>query len=108
MQFLRKTTYHKEHVLHSRKQGRSLSMPELTIELPDDVFATLRRTPDELGQKARLLMAIDRYRRGLISQGRASEIAGVTRAELIDALAVFRIDVIDVDFDEIQRELGRA
>lgn len=75
--------------------------PEVTIELPDDVYATLRRSPLEVKKEVRLAAAIDWYRRGLISQGRAAELAGMSRAEFIDALAARRIDVFQVDFDEL-------
>ena len=50
--------------------------------------------------------AIDWYRRGLLSQGGAAEIAGVSRADFIDALAARRIEVVQLEGDELRRELG--
>jgi len=47
----------------------------------------------------RLAAAIDWYRRGVIFQGRAAEIAGVARADFIDALAARWIEVVQIDFD---------
>ena len=83
-------------------------MIQVTIELPDDVYATLRRSPVEVKKEMRLAAAIDWYRRGLVSQGRAAEVAGVSRAELIDALAARKIDVMQVDFEELEAELSRG
>jgi predicted HTH domain antitoxin len=83
-------------------------MLHVTIELPDDVYATLRRSPAEVKREMRLASAIDWYRRGLVSQGRAAEVAGVSRAEFIDALATRKIDVFQVDFDELQAEVERG
>jgi predicted HTH domain antitoxin len=83
-------------------------MPVVTIDLPEEVYATLRRSPRELAQDVRLAAAIDWYRRGLISQGRGAEIAGVARADFIDALAARKIDVVQVDLDALERDLERA
>jgi predicted HTH domain antitoxin len=83
-------------------------MTRVTIELPDETVAALKRSPEELGNEVRLASAIDWYRRGLISQGRAAEIAGVPRSEFLDALGARKIDVFQVDFEELRRESGRG
>jgi predicted HTH domain antitoxin len=86
----------------------SNAMTRVTIELPDETFATLKRSPEEVGSEMRLASAIDWFRRGLISQGRAAEIAGVSRSQFLDALAARKIDVLQVDFEELKRESGRG
>jgi predicted HTH domain antitoxin len=83
-------------------------MTTVTIELPDGVFSTLRRSPREVEKEVRLAAAIDWYRRGLISQGRAAEIAGIPRADFIDALAAREIEVAQIDFDALDRDLARG
>jgi predicted HTH domain antitoxin len=83
-------------------------MTTVTIELPDETFATLKRSPEEVGREIRLASAIDWYQRGVVSQGRAAEIAGVPRGEFVDALAARRIDVFQVDLAELRRESGRG
>ena len=60
-------------------------MTTITIEMPDDVFATLRRSPDELARDVRQAVAIQWYSQGLISQGKAAEIAGLDRTEFFTA-----------------------
>ena len=45
----------------------------------------------------RLAAAIEWYRQGVISQGRGAEIAGIPRADFIDALAERKVDVVQVD-----------
>jgi predicted HTH domain antitoxin len=42
----------------------------------------------------------------LISQGRAAEVAGIPRADFIDALAARKIEVVQVDLEALDRELG--
>ena len=83
-------------------------MATLTIELPEGIFATLRQSPRELRQDVRLAAAIDWYNRGLVSQGRAAEIAGLARADFIDALAARRIEVAQIDLETLEEELELA
>jgi predicted HTH domain antitoxin len=83
-------------------------MAVLTIELPEEIFASLRRSPRELELEVRLAAAIDWYQRGLISQGKGAEIAGIPRADFIDALGARKIEVVQVDFDSLERDLERA
>ena len=43
-------------------------MQTVTMELPEDVFSTLRRSPDEFAREMRIAAAIHWYSRGEISQ----------------------------------------
>ena len=81
-------------------------MATLTLELPDRLMSELHQSLPEVESDVRLAAAIDWYRRGLVSQGRAAELAGVARADFIDQLAVRKIDVITVDLREIEAEMG--
>jgi predicted HTH domain antitoxin len=83
-------------------------MAILTIDFPEEIFATLRQSPREVERDVRLVAAIDWYRRGLISQGRGAEIAGVPRADFIDALAAHKVEVGQVDFEALDRDLEHA
>jgi predicted HTH domain antitoxin len=83
-------------------------MAVLTIDLPEEIYSTLRRSPRELEKEVRLAAAIDWYRQGLISQGRGAEIAGVPRADFIDALAARKIEVAQIDFEALERDLEHA
>ena len=40
--------------------------------------------------------------------GRAAQIAGMNLADFLDTLASRKIDVFQVDFDELERELARG
>jgi predicted HTH domain antitoxin len=82
-----------------------MAMTSVTIELPDELPGSLHRSRTELEKDIKLAAAIDWYRQGLISQGRAAEVAGVSRAAFLDALAARKIDVFHVDVDELKREI---
>ena len=56
----------------------------------------------------KLAAAIEWYRRGLLSQGRAAELAGVPRAAFIDELARRKVEVFRVNLEELKAETGKA
>lgn len=83
-------------------------MATLTIDLPDDVFSALRRSPDEFAQELRLAAAMLWYQRGRISMEKGAQIADLNLRDFLDALARERIDVFHVNIDELRRELDRG
>ena len=82
-------------------------MPMVTMDLPEDVFSSLRRSPEEFAREMRLAAAMLWYSRGMISQQRAAEIAGLNRADFLKALARNEMDVFVVDFGDLKREVDR-
>lgn len=83
-------------------------MPEITINLPEEVFSTRRLPPEEFVQDMRLAAAIYWYQKGEISQEKAALLAGLNRRDFLAALTRERIDVFQVDFDDLQQELERG
>lgn len=71
-------------------------MTTVTIELPEDVFGALRRSPEEFAREMRLAAALHWYSQGQLSQARAAEIAGLSRAEFIDELFRHRLPVVQI------------
>ena len=53
----------------------------------------------------RLAAAVKWYEMGIISQGKAAEIAGVTRSDFILSLARFGVSPFQSTVDEIEEEL---
>ena len=83
-------------------------MTTVAIELPEEAFSALRRSPPEFAREMRLAAAIHWYARGEISQEKAAMIAGLDRTDFLSTLAAQRIDVFQVDLESLQRELDRA
>lgn len=82
-------------------------MKTMTIELPEDVFAATRRSPDEFVKEMRIEAAVQWYAQQRISQEKGAEIAGLTRARFIDALAERHVPVVQVEFEEVMDEVRR-
>ena len=83
-------------------------MQTVTMELPEDVFSILRRSPDEFAQEMRLAAAIHWYSRGEISQEKAAQIAGLDRTDFLMTLAERHVDVFYVDMNSLEEELKRG
>jgi len=81
-------------------------MTTLQLEIPDRAFPALRCSPREFIQELRLAAAIYWYQKGLLSQERAAEIAGLDRTDFLLTLAREQIDVFIVDLEDLQRELA--
>jgi len=83
-------------------------MTTMTMSFPETVFSSTRWSPDEFVREMRIEAATQWYSQKRISQERAADIAGLTRSEFIDALALRRIPVVQTEFDEIMEEVRRV
>lgn len=83
-------------------------MASVKILFPVDVFAALRKSPDEIAEEMRLAAALLWYARGLVSQGKAADIAGLSRSAFIDALAESGISVSQESLEDLDEALARA
>ena len=78
----------------------------LSIEIPISVFSALRQTADEFTQNMRLAAAVKWYEMGMISQEKASEIAGLCREDFIMSLTKFGVSPFQSSYEEVMREAG--
>ena len=83
-------------------------MTQLILQMPESAFATLHRSPDEFAQEMRVAAAVKWYELGRVSQGRAAEIAGLTRAAFIDALSRYQVSPFQYTAEELTKELHDA
>jgi len=75
----------------------------LELELPDDVAATLGAA--EVAGKAREAFVMELLREHRVSQGKAAELLHVSRADFFPLMTRYRIPVVDLTPDELQKEL---
>jgi predicted HTH domain antitoxin len=80
---------------------------QITIELPEEVFSALRSSPEVFVKEMRLAAAVKWYEIGMVSQSRASELAGVSRQEFLDSLSRFKVSPFQVTPAELAEELAR-
>ena len=82
-------------------------MVQVIFELPEDTLSSVRKDPESFTRELRLAAAVKWYELGLVSQGRAAEIAGVSRSAFIDALSRFKVSAFQYDVTEIAEEVDR-
>lgn len=80
----------------------------LTLDLPDDAFSILRTSPEEFGRGLRLAAAVKWYELGRISQGKAAELAGLSRAAFLDALSRYGVSAIQSAPEDLESDLNSA
>jgi predicted HTH domain antitoxin len=80
-------------------------MAQVVFEFPPTVFSALRKAPEEFASEMRLAAAIHWYSQGMISQGKAAEIAGLSRIEFLGELFRRKIPAVQVTLEELRSEL---
>lgn len=77
----------------------------ISLEMPEEVLNLLESTPELIGGEVRLAAAVKWHEMGKLSQGKAAEVAGLSRAEFILALGRYGVSPFQVTADELEREL---
>ncbi|MCC7277751.1 MAG: UPF0175 family protein [Chromatiaceae bacterium] len=80
-------------------------MTQLTLEMPEEVFATFRKSPQEFTHELCIAAAVKWYELEIVSQGRAAEIAGLTRADFITALGKYQVSPFQYSAEEVLEEM---
>jgi predicted HTH domain antitoxin len=89
-------------------QTEMQAMTEVTMHIPESAFSVLHAAPGEFAKEMRIAAAVKWYELGRISQGRAAEIAGLTRARFIDALTTYQVTPFQYTAEELVKELADA
>jgi len=83
-------------------------MTRVQVEFDSDVFSTLRRSPEEVAREMRLAAGVVWYAQGRLSQSRAAELAGVSRAEFLDALSASGVSASQETLEDLDEVFARG
>ncbi len=81
-------------------------MSTVSIDLPETTFAVLGKEQKELGREILVAAVVKWFELGRISQGKASEILGISRAEMLDVLAQYRVSAWQYSSEDLEKELS--
>ena len=79
-------------------------MVQIAFDLHEGALASGRLDPETFTRELRIAAALKWYELHRVSQGRAAEIAGVSRAEFIDALGRYGVSAFQQTAEEIVRD----
>ena len=79
----------------------------ITIELPDDLVETLDSL-DGIEDRAWKALVLDLLRHGMISQGRAARLLGVTRYDILDLMSSHYIPSGPLTAEEMRQDIENA
>lgn len=83
-------------------------MVQMTVDVPEEALSALRKDPASFARELRLAAAVKWYELRLLSQGRAAQIAGLARADFLEALSRYGVSPFQYSADEIAEEAGRG
>lgn len=80
-------------------------MPTIEVMLPEDLPGPPEE-PREVARDVQVAAVLKWYAEGLVSQGKAAELAGLSRPEFLDELAKRKVPVIQMTVEELKAELA--
>ncbi|MCZ7624789.1 MAG: hypothetical protein C3F12_02530 [Candidatus Methylomirabilota bacterium] len=80
-------------------------MTTITFDFDPAIFGALRLAPEEFAREMRIAAAAQWYAQGVMSQAKAAEIAGLSRAEFLEELYRRKTPACQVTLDEIREEI---
>ena len=83
-------------------------MTTISFEFEPSAFGALRLAPNESAREMRIVAAVQWYAQGVVSQGKAAELAGLTRADFLDELHQRKVPACQVTPEELADEIHGA
>ena len=80
-------------------------MTRITMDIEPELFGALRLTPEELAREMRIAAAVQWYHQGIVSQGKAAELAQLSRFEFLEELRRREVPACQVTAAELREEI---
>jgi len=80
-------------------------MTTISFEFESSAFGALRLSPSEFAREMRIAAAVQWYAQGVVSQGRAAELAKLTRSDFLDELYRRKVPACQVTAEELADEI---
>jgi predicted HTH domain antitoxin len=83
-------------------------MASVTLEIPDDLLARLKKNGQEVSEAIRLAAAFSLCSRGELATSLAARLAGMSYADFLEAAAQAKIELFPVNLEEFKEEIERG
>lgn len=83
-------------------------MPQVSVQIPEQVLVALGLDPKPLGEELLLAAAVRWFESGRLSSGAAAELAGISKPEFLGKLVNFGVAGLSQTGDELREEAANA
>jgi len=83
-------------------------MVHIVFDIQEGALSSVRQDPETFARELRIAAAVKWYEIRRVSQGRAAEIAGLSRGEFIDALGRYGISPFQQTAEELVQDAEEA
>ena len=83
-------------------------MVHIAFDIQEGALSSVRQDPETFARELRIAAAVKWYEIRRVSQGRAAEIAGLSRGEFIDALGRYGISPFQQTAEELVQDAEEA
>lgn len=88
-----------------RHTDAEVAMTTISFDFEPAAFGALRLAPNEFAREMRIAAAVQWYAQGVVSQGKAAELAGLARADFLDELHRRKVPACQVTAEELAGEI---
>ena len=81
---------------------------QITVEVPDDAVEMFGGNKQQFSRRMFETAVVKWFDEGLLSQGRASELLGISRGEFFDLLSEHKVSPIQITPEELAEECRRG
>lgn len=83
-------------------------MTTIQVALPEGLFGSVHRSPEEVAEEMRLALAIRWYAMAVVTQGQGAEIAGLSRHAFMRALSDAQVSPFQESIEDVRETLARG
>ena len=80
----------------------------ISFDFDYTAFGALRLAPGEFAREMRIAVAVQWYAQGVVSQGKAAELAALSRSEFLNELFQRKVPACQVTQDQLANEIHGA